>query len=932
MATLVRGTPVDEREELERIENWYRRELHRPVELPTYRFEPVRIGPTWQTETVNGVKRWILPERSLGWEALTFCGRWLQVTRGVPWQFTLEQARWMLWWYSLETDGSWTYRDAVFQRLKGHGKDPLGATLCMNEMIGNCRLDDWRGTRPIGRPFEEAWIQTAAVSLEQTKNTMRLLPGMVTPECKAHFGVAVQKEQVHALGDTRFMQAVTSSPTTLEGARASLVLMNEALALDTPLPTPDGWTTMGAVGVGDRLVGADGAPALVTYVTPPQVDRACYRVAFADGTSITASDGHLWLTKLSGSAAKPKVRTTAEMLSDGRRLRVPRAGALLSPDVALPIDPYVLGLWLGDGGADRPIVSAADADIGEAESLVRTRGFTTKRLKDQPKKAPRFLVSVADARRNRNDFRTTLSLHGLLSREGLFHNKHVPEKYLRAGYQQRLDLLRGLMDSDGCATELGFCVFVNSNEKISDAVMELLRSLGQSPRHAWTKDDRSRQGGYHRIGFTPRDLVPFNLTRKVARVGPAKANSGWLSITSIVPVESVPVKCVEVDSVDHLFLAGEGWTVTHNTHHWLANNSGHDMADVIERNATKSPGGSARTVRITNAFEAGLDSVAERDRDAYEASLDKDSRSGGSIGLLYDSLEAGPDAPLTAEDAPEIVNTIRGDSTWLDIKSIVSSIMDSRNPASRSRRFWYNQIDSAADSWMTRNSWDAIAAPNKMVQPREQIAAFFDGSKNDDTTGLVGCRISDGHVFKIGSWSRPPGGKAPNGGPWIVDRDEVDVTVRAMFEDYDVVAMYADPSDVRDTEGERFWEPMLDGWHRDFGPHLKHWAIKSGDRTHSIAWDMRSRERTSLFTDAAQRFVTEVQDKTFTHDGSRSMRQHVLNAKRRPNEYGISLGKEHRESLRKVDLAVCAVGARMVRRMYLNRSTDTKKPRSGKVW
>jgi phage terminase large subunit-like protein len=95
---------------------------------------------------------------------------------------------------------------------------------------------------------------------------------------------------------------------------------------------------------------------------------------------------------------------------------------------------------------------------------------------------------------------------------------------------------------------------------------------------------------------------------------------------------------------------------------------------------------------------------------------------------------------------------------------------------------------------------------------------------------------------------------------------------------------------------------------------------------------MRSRERTNLFTIAAQRFVTEVQDRRFTHDGSRSMRAHVLNARRRPNEWGVSLGKEHRESKRKIDMAVCAVGARMVRRLLLNKTTTTTKPRSGKVW
>ena len=581
-----------ENEKLAEIEGWYRHELTQPVEIPKYRYEPVRIGPTWQTEKIKGKKHWIIPEVTLGWEALTFCGRWLQVTRDVPWRFTLEQARWVLNWYSVEPDGSWTWRDAVFQRLKGHGKDPLGACLAMFELIGPCRVGDWVAGNPVGVDFGEAWIQTAAVSLEQTKNTMRLLPGMVTEEAKARFHIQVAKEQVYARQGTRFMQAVTSSPTTLEGARASFVLLNE-------------------------------------------------------------------------------------------------------------------------------------------------------------------------------------------------------------------------------------------------------------------------------------------------------------------------------------------------THHWMANNDGHDMADVIERNAVKSPGGAARTVRITNAYEPGMDSVAERDREAWDKANSDEFGPGGSTGLLYDSLEASPQAPLTAEDAPEIINTIRGDSTWLHIPSIVASIIDSRNPPSRSRRFWYNQINAAEDAWMSPMEWDAIAAPNQLVLPDEPVVAFFDGSKSDDSTGLIGCRVSDGHVFRIGSWSKPPGER---GKGWIVDREEVDEAVQSMFESYQVKAFYADPSDTRDDEGERFWEPMIDDWHQRFGPRLEIWPMLSGERKHSISWDMRSRERTNLFTIAAQRFVTEVQDRRFTHDGSRSLRAHVLNARRRPNEWGVSLGKEHRESKRKIDMAVCAVGARMVRRLLLNKTTTTTKPRSGKVW
>lgn len=584
MATALASARRDEREELGEIEAWYRAELTRPAVFPPVQWNPVRIGPTWQTDG----KHWLLPEHTLGWGFLAWCGRWLQESRGVPWRFTLEQARFLLWWYSVEPSGRFTYRDGVFQRLKGHGKDPIGACLSGGEMLGPVRMLDWVDDQPVGGPCETAWVQTAAVSLKQTKNTMRLFPGLFTAEAKAHYNIQIGREQVHALGDERFMEAVTSSPATLEGARSSFVLMNE-------------------------------------------------------------------------------------------------------------------------------------------------------------------------------------------------------------------------------------------------------------------------------------------------------------------------------------------------THHWLDNNDGHEMAATIERNTTKSKGGAARTLRITNAYEPGEDSVAERDREAWEKAQ---SGEAVDVGLLYDSLEAPPEAPLTPEAAPSVVEAIRGDSVWLDSESIVKSIVDIRNPPSRSRRFWYNQITAAEDAWMDPQQWDAIAAPDQLVLPNEPIVAFFDGSKSDDSTGLVGCRLSDGHVFVIDCWAKPAGER---GRGWIVPRQEVDEAVTAMFDAYKVIAMFADPSDTRDDTGERFWEPFVDDWHTRYGPQLKLWSVQSGDRRHSISWDMRSREHVNLFTGAAERFVAEVAAGRFTHDGDMRLRQHVRNARRRPNDYGVSLGKEHRESARKVDLAVCAVGARMLRRLYQNKDTTTK-ARSGKVW
>lgn len=584
MATALTAGRRDDREQMAEIAAWYRAELARPAELPVLQWQPVRIGPTWQIE--NG--RWLLPEHTLGWGFLAWCGRWLQESRDVPWRFTLEQARFLLWWYAVSESGRFLYRDGVFQRLKGHGKDPIGACVSGGEMLGPVRVVDWVDGQPVGGEVHAAWVQTAAVSLKQTKNTMRLFPGLFTAEAKAHFGIQIGREQVHALGDERFMEAVTSSPASLEGARSTFVLMNE-------------------------------------------------------------------------------------------------------------------------------------------------------------------------------------------------------------------------------------------------------------------------------------------------------------------------------------------------THHWLDNNDGHEMAAVIERNSTKSAGGAARTLRITNAYEPGTNSVAEHDREAWEKVQAGDAI---DVGLLYDSLEAPPEAPLTPEAAPSVVEAIRGDSVWLDVETILNSIVDTRNPPSRSRRFWYNQIVAAEDAWADPLQWDAIAAPDQLVLPDEPIVAFFDGSKSDDTTGLVACRLSDGHVFVIDSWSKPPGER---GKDWIVPRAKVDETVTSMFESYRVHAFFADPSDTRDDEGVRFWEPFIDDWHQRYGPSLQYWAVQSGDRRHAIAWDMRSPQRLGEFTAAAERFLVEVAAGRFSHDGDLRLRQHVRNARRRPNKYGVGFGKEHRESARKVDLAVCAVGARMLRRMVQNKDTGTK-VRSGKVW
>ncbi|MFJ6073698.1 terminase [Streptomyces sp. NPDC093065] len=350
------------------------------------------------------------------------------------------------------------------------------------------------------------------------------------------------------------------------------------------------------------------------------------------------------------------------------------------------------------------------------------------------------------------------------------------------------------------------------------------------------------------------------------------------------------------------------------THHWLESNSGHEMGAVIERNTTKSADGQARTMADTNAYEPGEDSVAERTREAYEAT---EAGRAADVGLFYDSLEAPPEALLTEAWIEPTLRAVRGDSTWLDISRIKASILDVRNPPSRSRRFWFNQIVATEDAFLAVYEWDACPHEGIALEDGDQVVLFFDGSKSDDATGLVACRLSDGHVQTLGVWQRPAGW--PEGRPWRVPREEVDGVVEQAFHRYKPLAFFADPGAGQDdADGERYWDGYIDAWAQRYGKRLKLKAVTAGHGQHAVMWDMRERRRQQVFTEAVDRFYRDVLERQLTHDGSRELRRHIGNARRRTNAWGYTIGKEHRESARKVDLAVCAVGARMLRRMVMN--------------
>ena len=346
--------------------------------------------------------------------------------------------------------------------------------------------------------------------------------------------------------------------------------------------------------------------------------------------------------------------------------------------------------------------------------------------------------------------------------------------------------------------------------------------------------------------------------------------------------------------------------IRNETQWWHETNDGHDLAGVIEGNVTKIPG--SRTLSICNAHIPGEDSVAERDYEAWQAVV---SGQAVDVGTLYDALEAPADTPVSeipsAREDPEGyeagllqlragIEIARGDSIWLPVDAIIESVLDVKNPVTESRRKFLNQVNAHEDSWIAPYEWDACSTP-ATLEKGDRITLGFDGSKSNDWTALVACRVEDGMLFLIKAW---------NPDKYLneeVPREDVDATVRSCFDRFDVVAFRADVKE---------FEAYVDQWGRDFKKRIK----VNASPNNPIAFDMRGQQK--RFALDCERFLDAVLERELSQDGDPTLRQHVLNARRHPTNYdAISIRKQSKDSSKKIDAAVCGVLAFGARQDFL---------------
>lgn len=365
-----------------------------------------------------------------------------------------------------------------------------------------------------------------------------------------------------------------------KGLLASSPGTGKAQPLSSKILTPSGWKTMGDMQVGSEVLTPEGSKSRVVAVYPQGV-QPIYKITFNDGSSTRATGDHLWRVRARGQwrtvTTESILHGTKQPLDSGRMLPVSPIVAsdgrltytipsttLNTPDVPLTLPPYLLGALLGDGGFKSSHVSITSMDeelIGKVRDLA-SQVNTKLVFVANSGKAKTYLFVRESAEVTYNPIRKELKNMGLLGAGS--RDKFIPTQYLHASYSQRLELLRGLMDTDGSRDTTN--EFSSVSYALAHGVASLVRSLGgyaylRERNTSWTHNGAKKTGTCWRVSFN----IPVNPFGTSAHsdlyTGPGQKQR---RVVSIVPDGVEEAQCILIDHSDHLYITDD-YIVTHNT-------------------------------------------------------------------------------------------------------------------------------------------------------------------------------------------------------------------------------------------------------------------------------------------------------------------------------------------------------------------------------
>jgi hypothetical protein len=352
------------------------------------------------------------------------------------------------------------------------------------------------------------------------------------------------------------------------------------------------------------------------------------------------------------------------------------------------------------------------------------------------------------------------------------------------------------------------------------------------------------------------------------------------------------------------------FAILDQTESFLPNNGGVLLSEVLDRNVGKS---GQRMIETSNAWQPGKESVAESTFDAWVAQEEGRLRGHGKI--LYDSRMAPLDIDFDNEDdILRGVDVAYGDAYFVDTKDIVQNrILSPRTTLDISKRFYLNWPTAAMDAWTTQQMWGKLAKPEFLIDDGDDITMGFDGSRVNDATALIGCHVETGFTFSLGIWETENGTRP-------IPVQEVDSAIALARKRWNVRAFFADVNEWEEHTKISWRRLFIEGEDDEtLGEYdgLYIWAVPGGRDPQPVAWDMRS--HVGEFTQACEMVLSEIESNPpgFIHDGDSYLGRHVVNARRRPNRWGVSIGKEAPKSVNKIDGCVAMIMARHARRLVL---------------
>ena len=345
----------------------------------------------------------------------------------------------------------------------------------------------------------------------------------------------------------------------------------KALDLDTKIHSPNGLIRMGDIKSGDIIYSDTGELCNVVHAHEILHNRPCYKLIFDTGEEIVADEGHLWFTQTLNEKRTGRIgskKTTKDIYESltvfqGKKQpnhRIPSYLGIKGEHKKLILNPYVYGCWLGDGCRYNPRIVVGEQDKENLIYNLKTVG----KLKDDnitvSNKIRRGVYNIQLKGKDENN----QSYYGIF--KSFNTEKRIPYEYMTASREQRLDLLRGLMDTDGSLSGYS-CTFYNTENPLIDDFCMLLSSLGIKhnihKRKNFCNDKQVKD--IYRINFSCSDYVFLLKRKRDQQKLCTNIRSKYVYIKNIVPVESRPVRCITVDSPSSLFLCGNTFVPTSNT-------------------------------------------------------------------------------------------------------------------------------------------------------------------------------------------------------------------------------------------------------------------------------------------------------------------------------------------------------------------------------